>query len=313
MLTKAPRASRADTLRFSECSDGGHQLSQLEVQYNPEIIHGLLADLREQVDVKAALIEKDIGFMATSVQQAFHLELIKLPTQVKKMSLSRFREEFGDSLEAVTRGAIGSMGGSKGGSAKGGGSKTVSRTGRRENMQSASTNANATTNKDHVFTTAVKTNTSQSRVFQTPSAQGIRGVAQTPGTALRAPKEGEIMLSENGSPLGPYQATIVKAARPDGGGCGLGFAPPLTPGAVVAPPPAADPASTGAAFNIANLGDMDSVDVSALPDEAKADALAQMQAMMSNMQAMMMKLSGTLASSGGSGGSSGSGERGSRL
>ena len=40
-------------------------------------------DLREQVDVKAALIEKDIDFMATSVQQAFHLELIKLPTQVR--------------------------------------------------------------------------------------------------------------------------------------------------------------------------------------------------------------------------------------
>ena len=40
--------------------------------------------------------------------------------------------------------------------------------------------------------------------------------------------------------------------------------------------------------------DLDNVDVGALPDEAKADALAQMQAMMENMQAMMLKLSGTL-------------------
>jgi hypothetical protein len=84
---RAPRLSSRPTLskqnRFSDGSDDG--ISQIDVQYNPDIIHGLLQDLSSQIDVKCALIEKDIEFMATSIQQAFQLELIKLPTQVKKV------------------------------------------------------------------------------------------------------------------------------------------------------------------------------------------------------------------------------------
>eukprot|EP01036_Dinobryon_divergens_P048444 gene48444-64987_t len=81
-------------------------LPAIDVQYNPDIIDGHLQDIEELVDSKCNQIQKDIDFMKTSLQQAFHLELIKIPTQVKQMSVSRFREEFGESLEAVTRDAI---------------------------------------------------------------------------------------------------------------------------------------------------------------------------------------------------------------
>jgi hypothetical protein len=82
-------------------------VSHIDIQYNPDIVDGLLQDIETQLEGRCGQIKKDVDFMATSIQQTFHLELIKLPNQVKTMTLRRFREEYGDSLEAVTRGAIG--------------------------------------------------------------------------------------------------------------------------------------------------------------------------------------------------------------
>jgi hypothetical protein len=82
-------------------------VSHIDIQYNPDIVDGLLQDIETQLEGRCLQIKKDVDFMATSIQQTFHLELIKLPNQVKTMTLRRFREEYGDSLEAVTRGAIG--------------------------------------------------------------------------------------------------------------------------------------------------------------------------------------------------------------
>ena len=108
------------------------------------------------------------------------------------MSLSRFREEFGDSLEAVTRGAMSSIGGEKSGT-KGG--KTATRSGRRENMQSTSStskaganaDANTATSKEHVFTTAVKSSTSQSRVFQVDGLTCTCAFVPPPSPPLTCP------------------------------------------------------------------------------------------------------------------------------
>lgn len=82
-------------------------VSHIDIQYNPDIVDGLLQDIETQLEGRCLQIKKDVDFMATSIQQTFHLELIKLPNQVKTMTLKKFREEYGDSLEAVTRGAIG--------------------------------------------------------------------------------------------------------------------------------------------------------------------------------------------------------------
>jgi hypothetical protein len=90
--------------------DEDENVSPIDIQYNPDIVDGILQDIEGQMEAKCAQIKKDVDFMATSIQQAFHIELIKLPNQVKTMTLRRFREEYGDSLEAVTRGTIGGQG-----------------------------------------------------------------------------------------------------------------------------------------------------------------------------------------------------------
>ena len=68
----------------------------LDVRYNPDIIRGLIDDLTTQVDVKCALVKKDVDFMSTLIKQSFHLELIKLPKNVKQMSLKQFKKKFGN-------------------------------------------------------------------------------------------------------------------------------------------------------------------------------------------------------------------------
>lgn len=197
---------------------------QIDVQYNPDIVASLLADLHSQVESKCNQIQKDSDFMVTSIRQAFNLELIKLPTQVKTMSLKKFKLEFGESLEAVTKGVMAS----------------------------------------HGKTTASK------QVFQTPSHRG-KMVAQTPGGSLRNPKEGETILSINGSPLGEFQ-TVKKAPK----AAGSSIVPP-TPGVFV-------PLSNG------EIIDMDDVDIENMTQENKEDAMAKMQAVMANMQSLMNKL-----------------------
>ena len=105
--------------------------------------------------------------------------------------------------------------------------------------------------------------------FQTPSGKN-RHVSQTPSTMARQPKAGEMILSENGSPLGEFTATVVKEKSNR-------TLIPSTPGVHV-------PLRDG------QVMDIDNVDVAAMDTEAKEDALAKMQAMMDNMQLLMERL-----------------------
>jgi Cell division cycle-associated protein 8/Nbl1 / Borealin N terminal len=206
----------------------------LDAQYNPDLIPNLLQELKKQVESKCNHIQNDADFMITSMQEAFHLELIKLPTQVKKMPLSRFKQEFGESLEAVTRGAIG------GGTSH----KSIS--------------------KSHGSTMRGR----PSMNFQTPmTSKHHQYIPETPSS--RNPKEGEVILSTNGSPLGVFN-TAVKPKS------GVSIIPP-TPGIFV-------PLDSGEVL------DVDALDVESLSGEVKQDALIKMQTMMSNMQKLMSKL-----------------------
>jgi hypothetical protein len=244
-----PKRGKASTKPKPRTSE--EEVTAVDVQYNPDIIAGMLQDLELDVDSRCMQIQKEIDFMATSIQQAFHLELIKLPTQVKQMSLSKFKQEFGDNLETVTKVAI------AGTTSK---SRPVS-----------------TTSSRNAPMSAVKT-TRNNSVFQTPSNPG-KTSSLMPGTAMRAPREGEIILSSNGSPLGEF-ATAVKAPRIGKSALGLG-APSSIPDTV--------PQTPG--YLTLQTGDVVALDdVETLPEEMKDDALAKMQAMMENMQAMMSKL-----------------------
>ena len=215
-----------------------------DVQYNPEIIDGLLLDLQAQVDAKCVLIKKDIDFMATSIKQAFHLELIKLPAQVKTMSIAKFRKEYGDSLEAVAKGAI-------------------------EGVDKASTSG--AKGMDSVMMSATKARRQSSKVFQTPCGKaGDKFVCETPITrTMRAAREGEMILSANGSPLGEF-STVVKAPKANNSII------PETP--------------RGVSLKLDSGEDVDMDNIDALSEGAKEEALNKMQEMMKNMQSLMAKL-----------------------
>ena len=210
-------------------SDHDDKLTGVDIQYNPDIVDGLLQDMETQMESKCGQIKKDVDFMATSIQQSFHLELIKLPTQVKGMTLKRFKEEYGDSLEAVTRGAMGGQAG---------------------------------------FSTVTKPSNPNQSVFQTPSSN------RAAGAAVRNPREGEQILSKNGSPLGEFN-TVVKAPKTNNS-----IIPPPTPGCYVQ-------SKAGDVIDVASISE---ANMSELSDEMKEDALSKMQLMMSDMKNIMSKI-----------------------
>mmetsp|Transcript_33929 Transcript_33929/g.34566 ORF Transcript_33929/g.34566 Transcript_33929/m.34566 type:complete len:238 (+) Transcript_33929:112-825(+) len=215
----------------SSAEDDSENLTTIDVKYNPDIINSHLQDIEDHVQSKCNQIQKDIDFMKTSLRQAFHLELIKIPTHVKQMSVHRFREEFGESLEAVTRDAI------------------------------SSSKCNPGNN---IYSTGIKNKAGAKPAFQTP------GHARSNADALRQPKEGERILSQNGSPLGVFN-TIIKAPRTDGGGNII----PQTPGVYV-------PLQTGDVIGLD--------DVSSLPNDLKEEAIIKVQEMMNSMQSHLNKL-----------------------
>lgn len=219
-----PRKAKKGAPRSSE---DDLKASDIDIQYNPDIIENLLCDLKAQLEAHCNQIQKDSDFMVTSLQQAFHLELIKLPGQVKKMTVKRFKEEFGNSIEAVARGAMGGP-----------------------------SHLNA------IPLTTAKT-TRNRQVFQTPSHHK---------TVFRNPKEGEVILSENGSPLGEFQ-TVKKVPKGDMSSICV----PPTPGVYL-------PLKSG------EIIDIDSVDVDSMTYENKEDAILQVQSIMSNMAQVMAKL-----------------------
>lgn len=233
------KATKKKAARLSEEED--IQIDQIDVQYNPDIITSLIAELAQHVDAKCAQIQKDSDFLATSIQQDFHLELIKLPTQVKQMSVKRFKEEFGFSLEAVTKGAI---------------------VGQSQHVKSSH-------RTDHSF--GGNSRASQNRVLQTPAHSKYSSSA-TP----RNPKEGERLLSENGSPLGEF--TTVKKAPKTTGGLFENRMVPATPGVFV-------PLKRG------EIIDVEATDIENMTQEDKEETLQKMQEVMQNMQSLMAKLS----------------------
>lgn len=241
MPSKKTRAGEQRQVSGSDVGDV-QAMRSLDVKYNPDIITSLLADLDVHTKAKCQSIYKDADFLITSMQQAFHLELIKLPNQVKKMTMKQFREQFQCSVEAVTRNAMAA------GPA----------------AQSAASYKN--------------------KVMETPAMSRGKGagnshlVMQTPMNSnsngnMRAPREGENILSVNGSPLGEF--TTVK--KPSKAGPTLNIPPP-TPGVYLP--------------NISHdvILDVENIDVTTLAEEQKKETLQQMSNMMANLQAMMNKL-----------------------
>lgn len=243
-----PKKGARTTAKKRE-EDTEAELRDVDVKYNPDIVANCLDDIKANTESKCLMILRETDFLVTSMKQAFHLEMIKLPANVKQMSMKQFREEFNFSLDAVTRSVM--LGAAAHGSMK-----------------------------PPVMPHGVSAKASHQHVYETPSTKGRGGplsVLQTPMTAMRNPREGEVILSVNGSPLGEF-TTVKKAPR----AADKGFMIPPTPGVFV-------PLKSG------EIVDLDAIDVENLPEETKMDALQQMEMMMQNMRAMMEKLQGGTA------------------
>ena len=237
MPPKKGKLQKKPIQRFSDADEDNSQY--LDAQYNPQAVYSMLEDLGKQLENKCNHMQKETDFLVTSMQEAFHIELIKLPTEVKTMSLARFKAEFGESLEAVTLNAIGG--------------------------------SHPTKSNNSIYQSAVKPHRDrQSMVFQTPMTSKYANASSIPSTVLRNPREGEVILSSNGSPLGVFN-TVVKPKNP-----GASIIP-QTPGIFL-------PLDSGEVI------DVEDVNVETLSDLNKQDALTKMQNMMSNMQKLMEKL-----------------------
>ena len=217
------------------------QIDQIDVHYNPEIVTSLITDLSLQVDSKCDQIQKDSDFMITSIQQAFHLELIKLPSQVKQMSVRAFIDQYGGDIFNITKGGMGSS--------------------------TASQKRGSTAATTNILTNSSRYN---QKVLNTPLATNKKKGAHV---AMRNPREGEIILSANGSPLGEF--TTVKKAPANGSK--IDSFVPQTPGVYL-------PLRTG------EIIDLDSVDIQALSKEEKEDIETYLRTVSKNIEGIASKL-----------------------
>eukprot|EP01040_Poterioochromonas_malhamensis_P001124 gene1124-1193_t len=231
----------------SDSEDGVDlRVTQSVVQYNPDVIENALKELSNLIDTKVLQIQRDADFMITSLQHEFQCEMFKLPKQVKEMSLKRFQEEFGENIDAVTRSTLASS----------------LKAGENRNFNILEKNNNNNTSSNNILQKP-----GASTVFQTPANNKKQN---PPGTIARLPREGEQIVSANGSPLGEF--STVKKPMKDGNGI-----IPQTPGVFV-------PLKSG------EVVDLEAVDPEDLTQEKKEETLQQLESMMSNMQAMMDKL-----------------------
>ena len=230
-----PSKKNKNPKRTSDDTDDS--ANQIDVQYNPDIVAGLLQELGEQVESKCTQITTDTDFIILQMQQLFQIELLKLPTQIKKMSLTEFKKQYGDSSDLILKPP-----------------KPASFDGKfRQPHSIAPSNSN----------------NNQSKVFQTPMMS-----KENDPRFIRAPKEGEKIISTNGSPLGEF--TTAQKAMKNSNDTII----PQTPGVFV-------PLKSGAILDLSNLNN---VDMAGLDPSLKEDALLKMKAMMENMQMLMGKL-----------------------
>jgi hypothetical protein len=173
-----------NTKRVSD--DPKETTAQLDVQYNSDLVPGLLQDLNDQVSSRCNQLQKDNDLMLLHMRQIFQLELLKIPTEIKKMPLSKFREIYGDNLDFIP----------------------VS-TSATPAVSTSSTTMGPPKPPRQPLTLQPPSAPTASKVFQTPAFSRMNVGS---GTVLRAPREGEKIISQNGSPLGEF-STVIKAPK----------------------------------------------------------------------------------------------------
>ncbi|CAM9894475.1 unnamed protein product, partial [Heterosigma akashiwo] len=128
-----------------------------------------LEDIGNEVEIRCQKIRQEADVLSMSLKNAFHVEMVRIPKNIRSMSLKEFCETYGEDIATLLKISMESS--------------FESQTAVKPNSRMLATPAH------HVRSVA------QTPGFfpQTPAC---------PPTALRAPRPGELMLSANGSPLG---------------------------------------------------------------------------------------------------------------
>ena len=253
----------------------------IDIQFNPDMIHNLLNELQSEVNAKCLQLQKDSDSMTTSIQQAFHLELIKLPSHVKSMSLRRFRDEFGDSLEAVTRSAI-----------KG-----------RFNNSSKSNLMLLAGSTSSPVSTSISTSNCETLQHQHCTASQLNITRNVLGNATRIipniiknPRENDKMVLVNRAPTGDFKTIIDKKPQkklpknhcnknPKNENSKINANLRANNEKMMQPTPGLlIPLESG------DIIDMETLDLKSLSEQHREDAMMTMQIMMNNIQSAMSKI-----------------------
>jgi len=173
MAPKRTRRQKGEILTQAVLNEEGNTtgLSSTLGIHNTDIeIHAkaIIEDIENEVEIRCQKIMHEATTLATSLKNAFSIELVKVPKLIRNMSVKQFCEEHGGDFKAVLKLSVD------------------------ENLRKQMSAGQG-------FQSTLTTPAHIRKIAQTPGFTS--GTPACPPTALRQPRPGEIVLSSNGSPL----------------------------------------------------------------------------------------------------------------
>ncbi|GMH50746.1 hypothetical protein TrLO_g9575 [Triparma laevis f. longispina] len=166
-------------------------------------ITAYISDLSDEVDLRCHRIQNTAETACLSLRNSLQIALMKIPKSVRRMTVKEFEEVYGGEVFKVVQSKV---------------TSELDEVLSRARAQPSTPGNNKRTNS-RITRSVIK----GGRPMETPSkgsGGGYGGVPQTPAT-VRAPRRGEVLLSENGSPIAQNDtviATVKKAKKNDGSG-----------------------------------------------------------------------------------------------
>jgi len=87
-------------------SEVGMRLSEVNVSYDRALVESRLQDLTRSVEQRISAINEEVRSFERQLRAKVGVELVKIPADVRNMSVRRFREEFGEDLTAAGLAAL---------------------------------------------------------------------------------------------------------------------------------------------------------------------------------------------------------------
>ncbi|KAJ1453353.1 hypothetical protein M885DRAFT_524510 [Pelagophyceae sp. CCMP2097] len=144
-----------------------------EAAISPDYLETVLSELQSESDRRVKKLKRCMGDMRQEFLNAFQVELLKIPRKVREVPVAHFSGEFGGSIDVALKEAAALKFATK-------------------------------------APQSVVANKSLNRTAATPSV-ARQGVSATPGASRRM-REGECIMSVNGSPLAAVPLSTAKLA-----------------------------------------------------------------------------------------------------